>query len=95
MPTPEIAEDIAKTAEAMVDAMHLNPDITFAGILAGPTIERLIAEALAAERERCAVVARCVPAASRERVALTARDNQWVELMDQVVTGIEEGVVLL
>lgn len=52
-----IPDDIAATAEALVDELHANPDVTFAGILAGPTFERRIAEALAAERERCAAIA--------------------------------------
>tara|TARA_R110000851_G_C13100092_1_gene568093 strand:- start:1277 stop:1564 length:288 start_codon:yes stop_codon:yes gene_type:complete len=52
----EIPDDIAATAEALVDELHANPDVTFAGILAGPTFERRIAETLAAERKRCAAV---------------------------------------
>lgn len=50
-------DDIADVAEALVDELHANPDVTFAGILAGPTFERRIAEVLADERERCAEIA--------------------------------------
>lgn len=50
----DVPVDLARIASVLVDDMHLNPDIRFSGILAGPTVERVIAEALAAERERAA-----------------------------------------
>jgi len=50
-------DDIDAIAEALVDELHANPDVTFAGILAGPTFERRIAEVLdAALREERRVI---------------------------------------
>lgn len=90
-----IPDDIAATAEALVDELHANPDVTFAGILAGPTFERRIAEMLAAERGRCRRVAlsyACgLPDPGKEGTAHRLVHDAVVGTATNIAASIEEG----
>lgn len=82
----DIPPDIAATAEALVDELHTNPDVTFVGILAGPTFERRIAEVLAAEREACAVRAEAIERGEREWVP----ESLWAHIKRDTAADIRK-----